>query len=32
VSTQKLQQVPSLLDLLGVPLPARPALVAEGQP
>jgi len=32
VSTQRLQQVPSLLDLLGVPLPVRPAFVAEGQP
>jgi site-specific recombinase XerD len=32
VSTQRLQQLASLLDLLGVALPARPAFLAEGQP
>jgi integrase/recombinase XerD len=32
LSTQRLQQVPSLLDLLGVPLPLPPANLGEGQP
>jgi integrase/recombinase XerD len=32
ISTQRLQQVPSLLDLLGVPLPLPPANLGEGQP
>jgi integrase/recombinase XerD len=32
ISTQRLQQVPSLLELLVVPLVVEPAFVAEGQP
>jgi site-specific recombinase XerD len=32
LSTQRLQQLPGLLDLLGVPLPVLPANLGEGQP
>ena len=32
ISTQRLQQVPGLLELLVVPLSMAPAFVAEGQP